>query len=182
MATSKKRLNSLVSYVDKTAEEQLVEALRLLPGSVFLTEEDTVDNQSGTCNGSSTRSTAPPISCSSFPYFPSALRCNKKGTPFWGSFTRSTGRNASTPGRGRGFLNYQPIRVSRRAPLTQALLATGSFITITAGYKNTSGCSSTSCATAGAFAVWGLPPSTWLYVACGTVFDGFSNTVPTPGT
>lgn len=43
-----KALNSLVSYVDKTAENQLVNGLRdLLPGAVFLTEEDTVENQSG---------------------------------------------------------------------------------------------------------------------------------------
>ncbi len=43
-----KSLNSLVSYVDKEAERQLVEGLGdLLPGSVFLTEEDTVDNQEG---------------------------------------------------------------------------------------------------------------------------------------
>ena len=47
-AIEEKSLNSLVSYVDKTAEEQLVEALgKLLPGSVFITEEGTVDNQSG---------------------------------------------------------------------------------------------------------------------------------------
>lgn len=43
-----KHLNGLVSYVDRNAEEMLVERLgRLLPGAVFLTEEDTVQNQSG---------------------------------------------------------------------------------------------------------------------------------------
>ncbi|PHN03189.1 inositol monophosphatase family protein [Flavilitoribacter nigricans] len=43
-----KSLNSLVSYVDKEAEEQLVTGLsELLPGSVFITEEDTIDNQDG---------------------------------------------------------------------------------------------------------------------------------------
>ena len=39
-----KALNSLVSYVDRTAEERLVAALSgLLPGSAFLTEEETVE-------------------------------------------------------------------------------------------------------------------------------------------
>jgi len=40
--------NSLVSYVDKTAEEMLVEGLStLLPEAEFLTEEGTVDQNSG---------------------------------------------------------------------------------------------------------------------------------------
>ena len=39
-----KKLNSLVSYVDKSAEEKLVSALSVIfPGSGFVTEEDTVD-------------------------------------------------------------------------------------------------------------------------------------------
>jgi myo-inositol-1(or 4)-monophosphatase len=43
-----KSKNSLVSYVDKNAEKQLVESLQeLLPESVFLTEEETIENQSG---------------------------------------------------------------------------------------------------------------------------------------
>lgn len=40
-----KARNSLVSYVDKQAEEMLVDGLsRLLPEAAFLTEEDTVEN------------------------------------------------------------------------------------------------------------------------------------------
>lgn len=43
-----KSLNSLVSYVDKTAERQLVAGLSaLLPGSTFLTEEETVEQAEG---------------------------------------------------------------------------------------------------------------------------------------
>lgn len=43
-----KSLNSLVSYVDKTAERQLVAGLsELLPGSTFLTEEETVEQAEG---------------------------------------------------------------------------------------------------------------------------------------
>ncbi|MFT4760458.1 MAG: myo-inositol-1(or 4)-monophosphatase [Paraglaciecola sp.] len=43
-----KSKNSLVSYVDKNAEKQLVEGLqKLLPESVFLTEEETIENQTG---------------------------------------------------------------------------------------------------------------------------------------
>ena len=43
-----KALNSLVSYVDKTAERQLVAGLsELQPGSTFLTEEETVEQSAG---------------------------------------------------------------------------------------------------------------------------------------
>ena len=43
-----KHLNGLVSYVDRTAEEMLVESLgRLLPEATFLTEEATVENRAG---------------------------------------------------------------------------------------------------------------------------------------
>lgn len=43
-----KSLNSLVSYVDKTAERMLVAGLSdLLPGSTFLTEEETVEQAAG---------------------------------------------------------------------------------------------------------------------------------------
>ena len=43
-----KALNSLVSYVDKNAEIQLVSALGLLlPEATFLTEEETIENKKG---------------------------------------------------------------------------------------------------------------------------------------
>jgi len=43
-----KELNSLVSYVDKSAEEKLVKGLSaIIPEAVFFTEEDTVQNQEG---------------------------------------------------------------------------------------------------------------------------------------
>ena len=43
-AIETKSLNSLVSYVDKTAEEQLVKGLgAILPQATFLTEEETVE-------------------------------------------------------------------------------------------------------------------------------------------
>lgn len=45
---SKSSQSDLVSYVDRTAEELIVERLRaILPDSLFITEEQTVDNQSG---------------------------------------------------------------------------------------------------------------------------------------
>lgn len=44
-----KSLNSLVSYVDKAAEEQIVEGLKkLLPHAGFLTEEETVEQTNAT--------------------------------------------------------------------------------------------------------------------------------------
>ena len=43
-----KSLNSLVSYVDKNAEMQLVDKLsKLLPKATFLTEEETIENSEG---------------------------------------------------------------------------------------------------------------------------------------
>jgi len=46
-----KGLNDLVSYVDKTAEQQLVDALsRLLPSSGFITEENTNNTRSESYN------------------------------------------------------------------------------------------------------------------------------------
>jgi len=47
-AIESKSLNSLVSYVDKTAEKQLVRKLsKALPNSTFLTEEETVEQTKG---------------------------------------------------------------------------------------------------------------------------------------
>ena len=47
-AIETKSLNSLVSYVDKTAEEQLVKRLgTLVPEATFLTEEETVEQKEG---------------------------------------------------------------------------------------------------------------------------------------
>jgi myo-inositol-1(or 4)-monophosphatase len=47
-AAESKELNSLVSYVDRQAEEQLVSGLgQLLPGAGFLTEEETVHQSDG---------------------------------------------------------------------------------------------------------------------------------------
>ena len=41
-----KALNSLVTYVDKESEKMLVQQLQeILPGSVFLTEENTISQQ-----------------------------------------------------------------------------------------------------------------------------------------
>lgn len=47
-AIEEKDLNSLVSYVDKETEKLLIEELsNLVPGSVFFTEEETVERQEG---------------------------------------------------------------------------------------------------------------------------------------
>ncbi|MBA3901354.1 MAG: inositol monophosphatase, partial [Bacteroidetes bacterium] len=46
-----KSLNSLVTYVDKTAEKKLVEALgKLIPESGFITEEETISKKGETYN------------------------------------------------------------------------------------------------------------------------------------
>jgi len=122
-----KGLNSLVSYVDKTAETQLVEALRkLLPGSVFLTEEDTIDNQSGAL-----RWVIDPLDGTTnflfqIPVFSISVALQQEEQTVLGIVCEINRQECFYAWQGGGaFLNGRPIRVSRRAPLAKALLATG---------------------------------------------------------
>ena len=122
-----KGVNSLVSYVDKTAEEQLVEALgQLLPGSVFLTEEDTVDNQSGDLQWIIDPLDGTTNFLFQLPVFSISIALQQEGHTVLGLVYEINRQECFYAWKGGGaFLNGQPIRVSRRAPLTQALLATG---------------------------------------------------------
>ena len=122
-----KGLNSLVSYVDKTAEHQLVEALgKLLPGSVFFTEEDTVENQSGDLQWI----IDPLDGTTNFLFqllvFSVSVALQQEGQTVLGMVYEVNRQECFYAWKGGGaFLNGQPIRVSRRAPLSQSLLATG---------------------------------------------------------
>lgn len=122
-----KALNSLVSYVDKEAETQLVEGLsQLVPGSVFLTEEDTVVNQEGAL-----RWIIDPLDGTTnflyqLPVFSVSLALEREGEIVLGIVYEVNRQECFYAWQGGGaFLNGNPIRVSQRATLSESLLATG---------------------------------------------------------
>ncbi|MCO6477556.1 MAG: inositol monophosphatase [Phaeodactylibacter sp.] len=122
-----KGLNSLVSYVDKTAEEQLVEGLgKLLPGSVFLTEEDTIDNQSGDLQWIIDPLDGTTNFLFQLPVFSISIALQQEGRTVLGVVYEINRQECFYAWKGGGArLNGNPIGVSERAPLEKALLATG---------------------------------------------------------
>ncbi len=122
-----KERNSLVSYVDKEAEAQLVEGLRqLVPGSVFLTEEDTTENQEGDL-----RWIIDPLDGTTnflfqLPVFSISLALEREGQIVLGIVYEVNRQECFYAWEGQAaLLNGQPIRVSQRASLEDSLLATG---------------------------------------------------------
>lgn len=122
-----KSLNSLVSYVDKEAEQQLVKELgELLPDSVFLTEEDTVVNQEGEwqwiidpLDGTTNFLYQIPVFCVSV-----ALRYNEELV--LGVIYEINREECIYGWKGGGvFLNQTQVRVRQNNQLSDALLATG---------------------------------------------------------
>ena len=122
-----KDLNSLVSYVDKTAEEQLVMGLaELLPEAGFLTEEGTVIQQV-----TDYRWVIDPLDGTTnflhqLPCFSVSVALELHRQPILGVVHEVVGDECFYTCRGGGaFCNEQPIRVSERPQLKDALLATG---------------------------------------------------------
>lgn len=122
-----KSLNNLVSYVDKTAEKQLVEGLKtVLPGSQFLTEEGTVEYKSGEwewiidpLDGTTNFIHNIPVFCISV-----ALRKNEELV--LGIIYDPNHKECFTAIRNKGaYLNGKPIQVSTAPSIATALIATG---------------------------------------------------------
>ncbi|MES2445908.1 MAG: inositol monophosphatase family protein [Bacteroidota bacterium] len=122
-----KGLNDMVSYVDKNAEKQLVRNLsKILPGSGFITEEDTenitdktytwiIDPLDGTTNF-----------IHGIPTYAVSVALYEENEPVIGVvYEINRGEMFSTFKGGAAFLNNKPIHVSKNANLTQSLLATG---------------------------------------------------------
>ena len=122
-----KALHSLVSYVDRTAEEQLVGQLgRLLPGSAFLTEEETVetaesellwiiDPLDGTTNF-----------LHQLPCFAISVALQEEGRTILGIVLEINREELFYAWKGGGaFLNGKEVRVSPATDLKDSLLATG---------------------------------------------------------
>ncbi len=122
-----KSLNSLVSYVDKNAEVQLVEALeQLLPGSTFLTEEETVAKQSGAWQWIIDPLDGTTNFLFQLPVFSISVALQREGRSVAGIVYELNRQECFYAWLGGGaFLNGRPIQVSRRAPLGNTLLATG---------------------------------------------------------
>ncbi|MEQ8705969.1 MAG: inositol monophosphatase family protein [Phaeodactylibacter sp.] len=122
-----KALNSLVSYVDKATEAQLVAGLRsITPGCSFLTEEDTVENTEG-----SLRWIVDPLDGTTnflfqLPVFSISLALEREGEIVLGIVYEVNQQEAFYAWKDSGaYLNGKPIRVSKRPTLPQSLLATG---------------------------------------------------------
>lgn len=122
-----KSLNSLVSYVDKEAERQLVEGLQdLLPESVFITEEETITTADGDwqwiidpLDGTTNFLHQIPVFCVSV-----ALRYQEELVL---GIVYEVNRDECFYGwKGGGvFLNQAQVKVSKNQELSESLLATG---------------------------------------------------------
>jgi myo-inositol-1(or 4)-monophosphatase len=126
-AVEEKSLNSLVSYVDTTAEKQLVKELQgLLPGSTFLTEEGTVaaqkskhqwiiDPLDGTTNF-----------LHQIPVFSVSVALQQEEQTILGIVYEVNRDECFYASKGQGaFLNGRPIQVTSNLLLKDTLLATG---------------------------------------------------------
>lgn len=122
-----KGLNDMVSYVDKNAEKQLVKNLsKILPGSGFITEEDTenitdrtftwiIDPLDGTTNF-----------IHGIPTYSVSVALYEEDKPIIGVvYEINRGEMFAAYKGGPALLNNKEIRVSKAENLTQSLLATG---------------------------------------------------------
>jgi myo-inositol-1(or 4)-monophosphatase len=122
-----KGLNDMVSYVDKNAEKQLVKNLsKILPGSGFITEEDTenvtdktytwiIDPLDGTTNF-----------IHGIPTYSVSIALYEENMPVIGVvYEINRGEMFFTFKGGAAYLNNKEIHVSRNSNLSQSLLATG---------------------------------------------------------
>jgi len=122
-----KGLNDLVSYVDKNAEKQLVYNLsKLLPGSGFITEEDTVNKP-----GENYTWIIDPLDGTTnfihgIPTYAISVALYEAEQPVIGVvYEINRGEMFSAWKGGGAFLNHKRIRVSENASLSRSLLATG---------------------------------------------------------
>lgn len=123
-----KTLNSLVSYVDRTAEEMIVEGLRqILPAADFLTEEETVA-QSSTANA---RWIIDPLDGTTnflfgLPCYSVSIALEHEGELVIGVVYEPTRSECFSAWRNGGaYLNGTAIQVRQNELLPRALLATG---------------------------------------------------------
>ncbi|MCB9342789.1 MAG: inositol monophosphatase [Lewinellaceae bacterium] len=123
-----KFLNGLVSYVDRTAEKMLVEHLSaILPGSTFITEEETVSQSAG----NELEWIIDPLDGTTnflygLPQYSVSVALRVAGDLVIGIVHHVPQGEIFYAWKGGGaWCNGQPISVSKRSEMSQALIATG---------------------------------------------------------
>lgn len=122
-----KDINSLVSYVDKTAEEMLVEKLsQILPEAGFITEENTISQT----QKSLTWVIDPLDGTTNFlhdiPIFSVSVALLENQVPILGIVYEIVGDEMFTAIKGQGAqLNGQPIKVTNESYLANVVIGTG---------------------------------------------------------
>lgn len=122
-----KSLNSLVSYVDKKAEAQLVTNLqKLIPNAVFLTEEDTIDNQQGEWQWIIDPLDGTTNFIHQLPCFSISVALRHFDETVLGIVYDPSRKECFYAHKdGGAFLNERAIRVSDTTTLSESLMATG---------------------------------------------------------
>ena len=122
-----KSLNSLVSYVDKNAELQLVEKLgKILPEATFLTEEETVINQEGNYRWIIDPLDGTTNFLHQLPFFSISVALEHKGEIISGIVYEVMRKECFYAWKNGGaFLNQNKITVSKRSQIGDTLIATG---------------------------------------------------------
>lgn len=126
-AIETKSLNSLVSYVDKTAEEILVRQLqKLTPTATFLTEEETIKNQSSTLRWIIDPLDGTTNFLHGIPVFAVSVALEQDGELVLGLVQEvNRQENFYAWKNGGAYLNGNRIQVSSNKTLSDSLLATG---------------------------------------------------------
>ncbi len=122
-----KSLNSLVSYVDKNAEIQLVEKLgKLLPEATFLTEEETIENSEGEYRWIIDPLDGTTNFLHQLPFFSISVALEFHGEIILGVVYEVNRNECFCAWKdGGAYLNNEKIGVSKRSELGDALIATG---------------------------------------------------------
>ena len=122
-----KSLNSLVSYVDKNAEMQLVEKLgKLLPEATFLTEEETIENSEGEYRWIIDPLDGTTNFLHQLPFFSISVALEFQGEIILGVVYEVNRNECFYAWKdGGAYLNDVKIEVSKRVELGDALIATG---------------------------------------------------------
>lgn len=122
-----KALNSLVSYVDKTAEEQLVAGLsQLLPEAVFLTEEATVKSAEGHYRWIIDPLDGTTNFLHQLPFFSISVALQQAGQTVVGIVLEVNRKECFYAWKdGGAFLNGHSIRTREITDFSESLIATG---------------------------------------------------------
>ena len=122
-----KGLNDLVSYVDKTAEKQLVKNLaKLIPEAGFTTEEETINTRGEIYNWIIDPLDGTTNFIHGVPTYSISVSLYEHDQPVIGVvYEINRGEMFSAYKGGKAYLNNKEISVSQRTSLSECLLATG---------------------------------------------------------